>query len=141
MILDKRGRERVQTHFPKEEGQTIQSDAHLADIQEIMKSYGVHGMHAMLEQTEAQFLDISDFTDYADMMRHVKVAELEFMKLPSEIRGKFDHDVFTWLDSAHDERREAPPRTERGREGDPPPEVPAVPVVVEPVAAPGAADG
>lgn len=132
-IRDRRGRLRSdhQTTFEKE-SLTVQSDAHLADIQEILKSYGVVGMQSMLDQAEVQFMDISDFSDYATMMNHVKTAEREFMKLPSAIRGQFNHDVFTWLDSAHDERRAPSPRELREREGDPQ-EDPPVPLV-EPVA-------
>lgn len=137
--LDGRGRLRsqYQTVF-EEESLTVQSDAHLADIQQILKSYGVVGMENMLDQAELQFMDIGEFTDYADMMNHVRTAEVEFMKLPSLIRGRFDHDVMKWLDSAHDEardRRAPTERTERTRDDDEA-EVPPVPVV-EPVAAGG----
>ncbi len=128
-ILDARGRSRVQTYFDEGSSMTVQSDAHLADIQEILKSYGVVGMEQMLNVAEAQFMDVSEFTDYKTMMDHVRTAEAAFMRLPSKVREKFGHDVHTWLDSAHDERR-APSREERTREG----EVTEAPVV-EPVVA------
>lgn len=93
-----------------DESKTVQSDAHLADIQEILKLYGVVGMAASLAATEAQFADVSEFTDFADVMRHVRVAEAEFMKLPSKVREEFDHDVSKWLDAAHaEEAREEDP--------------------------------
>lgn len=137
---DARGKLRslYQTVF-KEESLTVQSDAHLADIQQILKSYGVQGLEVMLNETEAQFLDISDFEDYAGMMNHVKTAEREFMKLPSKVREKFDHSVYIWLDKAHDDRRAPSEREERERAGDPADD-PPVPVV-EPVAAAGGAAG
>lgn len=86
---------------------TIQSDAHQADIQEILKQYGVGGlMAANLAATDAQFMDVSEHTDYAELMRTVKAAESEFMKLPSKVREEFDHDVAKWLDAAHDQDKE-----------------------------------
>lgn len=102
-----------------DESKTVQSDAHLADIQEILKSYGVTGMQTSLDAAEDQFMDVSEFTDYADMMVNVRRATVEFMKLPSKIREKFNHDVFQWLDTAHDERR-AVVRSQTERDGDPP---------------------
>lgn len=131
-ILDARGKPRVQTFFEEGSSMTVQSDAHLADIQEIMKQFGVVGMAQMLQTTDAQFMDVSEFTDYADMMNHVRIAEVEFMKLPSKIREKFGHDVMVWLDSAH-ERRAPEERASRTREGDEE-EVTEVPVV-DPVVA------
>lgn len=118
--VDYRGKLRTQfqTSFKGEESKTIQSDAHLADIHEILKSAG--GLPAILGEVDAQFMDVSEFTDYADMMREVRGAELEFMKLDPKVRALFDHDVYKWLDAAH-ERRAAPEevRDERTREGDP----------------------
>lgn len=129
--MDARGRVRVQTNFEEGSSKTIQSDAHLADIQEILKTFGVQGIDQMLNITEGQFMDVSEFEDYATMMSHVRTAELEFMKLPSKVREMFDHDVHTWLDKAHDDRRAPSPREQRERAGDEA-EVPAV--AVEPVA-------
>ncbi len=126
-------RSQFQTVFGDEESKTVQSDAHLVDIQQILKNAG--GLPAMLEETDAQFMDVSEFTDYADMMREVRNAELEFYKLDPKVRALFDHDVYKWLDAAH-ERRTAPEdvRDDRTRDGDPEP-VAADPVV-EPVVAP-----
>lgn len=130
---DARGRLRSdhQTFVPEgEKSLTVQSDAHLADIQEIMKTFGVVGMDAMLNRAEGQFMDVSQFVDYATMMNHVKEAETEFMKLPSKVREMFDHDVYTWLDRAHDERRAPSEREQLGRAGDKAPD--PEPVLVEP---------
>lgn len=125
-IVDARGKKRVQTHF-KDKSMTVQSDAHLADIQEIMKSYGVLGMQQMLSATDAQFMDVSEFTDYADMQNHVREAEATFMRLPSKVREKFGHDVYNWLDAAHEDREAA--------------DVQVAPVVVPIVAPPTSVEG
>ena len=104
--LDYRGkpRSKYQTFF-LDESQTVQSDAPKADIVKILKRYKQVGIVEHLNQTEAQFRDVSEFTDFADLMRQVKDAEGEFLKLPSKVREIFDHDVAVWLDSAHDEEK------------------------------------
>lgn len=134
------GRDRVQTKNT-DPSMTVQSDAHLADIQNILKSYGQEGMK-MLDDTEMQWLDVTEFTDLADALNQAKEAEVEFMKLPSKVRGIFDHNVAVWLDTAHDEdKRDA--LVEAGFlkrkevvvvEGDPPVEPPDPPEPPEPAA-------
>lgn len=101
-VMDLRGRPGVVT-VNDGESMTIQSDAHLADIANILKGYGVGEMERMLDDTEMQFADVSEFTDFHDVMIHARIAEVEFMKLPSKVREIFDHDVAVWLDTAHDE--------------------------------------
>jgi len=87
--------------------ETIQSDAHLADIANILKTYGQQG-GALLDEAELQFGDVSDFTDFHDVMINVRAAEVQFLKLPSKVREIFDHSVEIWLDTAHDkEKRDA----------------------------------
>ncbi len=104
--IDVRGKPRVQT-VNQMPSKTVQSDAHLADITTILRQWAVGGEDS-LDVTADMFRDISEFTDYADAMRHAKVAELEFMRLPSKVREIFHHDVFEWLDTAHDkEKRDA----------------------------------
>lgn len=132
---DARGKLRIhfQTSFAGEESKTVQSDAQLASIQEILKAAG--GLPQMLDTVDAQFMDVSEFTDYSDMMREVRGAELAFMQLDPKVRALFNHDVYEWLDRAHEERRAAAPREERERDGDEPPvEVEVPPPAVEPVA-------
>lgn len=130
--LDSRGKNRVQS-INDEDSMTVQSDAHLADIGEILRSYGATGM-LDLQETAMEFGDISSFTDLADALSQAKEAEVEFMKLPSKVRGIFDHDVAVWLDTAHDkDKRDA--LVEAGfLEAPKEPEV--VEVVVEPVVPP-----
>lgn len=99
--IDSRGKDRVQT-VNNDPSETVQSDAHLADIQNIMKQYSEGGMQ-QLDETELMFRDVSEFTDFHDVMISVKEAEVEFMKLPPQVRLIFHNSVETWLDSAHDE--------------------------------------
>ncbi len=95
------GNPRVQT-VNDEPSMTVQSDAHLADIDNILASFGANGM-AQLDETALQFRDVSHFTDLADALNQAREAEMEFMKLPSKVREIFKHDVAVWLDTAHDE--------------------------------------
>lgn len=134
-ILDSRGRDRVATEN-LEPSMTIQSQADEADIGKILQKYEQVGV-LNLNKAEATFMDVSEMGDFADVARQSKVAEMEFMKLPSKIREIFEHDVANWLDAAHDpdkreklyeagflERPEEPEKVEV-------PEVAVVPVVEE----------
>lgn len=98
---DYRGKPRVQTvnNLPSK---TVQSDAHMADIREILRKFEGTGIIDHLSQVDAKFMDVSEFTDYKDLMDHVREAEATFMQLPAEIRAKFGNDVARWLDAAHD---------------------------------------
>lgn len=107
--LDYRGRPRdkYQT-MNTDPSETIQSDAHKADIKTILKKHGVTGIVEHLAQTDAQYVDVTELSDYAEVMRVTRDAEGQFMKLPPEVRELFDHDVAKWLDAAHDqEKRDA----------------------------------
>ncbi len=84
---------------------TVQSDKDAADITKILDKYKQVGIIDNLNMAEAMFKDVTEFQDFADVMRHAKLAEAEFMKLPSKVREIFGHDVATWLDTAHDEEK------------------------------------
>jgi len=105
-IVDYRGKPRVQT-INKEPSMTVQSDAHLADLNNIMANFG-QGRIDMLDDVDLQYRDVSEFTDLSDALMQARDAEIEFMKLPSKVREIFMHDVAVWLDTAHDkEKRDA----------------------------------
>ncbi len=99
--IDSRGKPRVQT-VNDGESMTVQSDAHLADIQNIMAQYAETGMES-LDEADLVYKDVSEFTDLQDAFAQAALAEIEFMKLPSKVREVFEHDVAVWLDTAHDE--------------------------------------
>lgn len=101
--LDFRGRKRSKYWSVNDQPSlTVQSDAHLADINNILAQYAAAGSD-MLDDVALQFADVSEFGDYHDVMLEVRRAEETFMKLPSKVREIFDHNVETWLDTAHDE--------------------------------------
>lgn len=106
--VDSRGKPRVQTSFEGHESMTVQSDAHMADITEILRKYKQVGIVENLNMAEMQFRDVSEFTDLKDAIDQSRLADVEFMKLPSKVREIFDHDVAVWLDTAHDkDKRDA----------------------------------
>lgn len=136
--IDSRGRERKDSQTQnKEPSLTVQSDADAADIGKILANFKRVGT-VELNKADAMFLDVSDFTDFADVQRQSKIAELEFLKLPSKVREIFNHDVADWLDTAHDEDKrdrlvaagflEAP----KAPEPEPEPAPVVAPVVVDP---------
>ncbi len=121
-ILDQRGKPRVRT-INEEPSKTVQSDRHLADITNILKSFGVEG-NDILDNIDLVFADVSELGDFTDVMLTVKEAEAKFLELPSKVRELFGHDVAVFLDTAHDkDKRDA--MVEAGFL-----EAPEVPVVV-----------
>ncbi len=87
--------------------QTIQSDKHLADINQILKDFANTGLEH-LDNVDMQFKDVSEIGDYHDVMLEVRKAEETFMELPSKVREIFGHSVEHWLDTAHDkDKRDA----------------------------------
>ncbi len=104
-FLDSRGKPRVQTMF-HDESLTVQSDAHLADINKIMGTFLDEGT-SLLDEAELVYADVSEFTDLADALHQARDAEIDFLKLPSKVREIFDHDVAVWLDTAFDDDKRA----------------------------------
>jgi hypothetical protein len=103
---DARGKPRVQT-VNDDPSETVQSDAVHTDIRHIINTYSKTGVLTSLNRAEGVYKDVAEFTDLADAFRQAKVAEEEFMKLPSKVRELFHHSVAEWLDAAHDEDKRA----------------------------------
>ncbi len=101
--VDSRGKKRVQTEF-LDDSMTVQSDAHLADINRIMARFASDGIQS-LDEADLMFKDVSEFTDLRDALDQAREAETVFMNLPSKVREIFEHDVAVWLDTAHDEEK------------------------------------
>lgn len=103
-VEDSRGFPRVQT-VNELDSETVQSDAHLADIHQIMRTFELDGLQN-LEQADLMFKDVSEFTDLADAMAQAREAEVVFLRLPAPVRLIFENDVAVWLDAAHDEEKQ-----------------------------------
>ncbi|AJK28303.1 putative minor capsid protein [Eel River basin pequenovirus] len=111
------------------ESKTVRSELVRSEIKHILAQYEQTGVIDHLANVDLQFRDVSEFTDFADLMRQTKIAEMEFMKLPSKLREVFNHDVNEWLDVAHDpEKLEAKrPQLEKLGVLDPKEPAPAAP--------------
>lgn len=76
----------------KDPSKTVQSDARQADINEIVKQFGVTGQ---LPYGNAQpvFDDFTSFpTDYHTALNYINEADGAFMELPASVRTEFDND-------------------------------------------------
>lgn len=103
-IREDTGRRRVQT-LNEEPSKTVQSDRNQAEMRSILAKYEGVGIIDHMREVDLEFRDVSEFEDFADLMRQTKVAEAEFMRLPSKLREVFGHDVEEWLDVAHSPER------------------------------------
>lgn len=77
--------------FCQDKSLTLQSQAQDADINLIVKRFGVTGMLPNIERLpiEADFVDIFDYRSAVDAVRE---AERLFMEVPADIRKRFNHD-------------------------------------------------
>lgn len=127
-VDDGRRKPRVRT-FNDEPSKTVQSEADQADIKEIIQRYEKNGVLIRPSDVDLQFRDVSEFSDFSDLMMQTKVAEAEFMRLPSKVREVFGHSVEKWLDAAHDPEKltELRPQLEKLGVIEPVPSPPAPP--------------
>lgn len=89
-------------------GLTKQEFAKDADINVLMKRYGVTGIPVNFSSAQPVFADVSKIGDFQDVLRRVNAAEVAFNGLPPELRSMFRNDAATlveWLqdDSNYDE--------------------------------------
>lgn len=78
----------------RDEGKTRQDMADDADINVIVKRFGLTGQLPVVRPKiplEADFRDAGDF-DLGSALRFVRQADAAFMAYPAEIRAKFDND-------------------------------------------------
>lgn len=100
------GEQRVQT-INNDPSMTVQSDAHLADINNILAQFAVGQGLEVLDEAKLAFLDVSAFGDYQDVMNEVLRAERTFMALHPKVRLIFNNSVEEFLDTAHDDDKRA----------------------------------
>lgn len=90
---------------------TVQADAEQADINYIVKQFGVTGG---LPYGKAQpfYDDVTDFpVDYHSAMNHIRQADELFLELPATVRAEFDNDAGNFLNALSD-----PSKADRLRE-------------------------
>lgn len=78
-----------------------QSEAAETDINRIVSQFVKTGF---LPQgfAEGVFADVSEIGDYRSAVERVRAAEVEFMKLPPQVRGRFDNDPLAFVEFAVD---------------------------------------
>lgn len=86
----------------KDESKTVQADAEAADINNIVKKFGVTGM-LPYGDLQPVYDDFTDFpVDYHSAMNYIRDADQAFLEFPAEIREKFDNDPGQFLNRLAD---------------------------------------
>lgn len=82
---------------------TVQDQAEEADINTLVKRFGLTGEIPILERVpiNADFVGLTDFKSAMDSIRE---AELAFGSLPADIRKKFNHDPGEFVAFCSDEK-------------------------------------
>lgn len=76
---------------------TIQSMSEDADINVIMKRFGITGKLPDVVRVPT-FGDFSEIRDYRSALHSVMLAEDAFMEVPADIRGRFQNDPQVFMD-------------------------------------------
>lgn len=105
---------------------TVQSDAIDADINTIVRRFGLTGMMPQAPVLPA-FKAFEDVFDFRSAMDVVLDAQRNFMELPADVRKQFENDPQQYLEFCSDEKN----RDEMKRLGllKPPPPEPTIPLV------------
>lgn len=86
----------------KDKSLTVQADAEAADINNIVRNFGLTGglPYGNLQPVYDDFSNLP--TDYHTALNIIRDADERFMEFPAEIRSKFDNDAGVFLDSLSD---------------------------------------
>lgn len=76
---------------------TVQSQAEDADINVLMRRYGLTGKMPDNPYTPT-YGDFEDITDYASALRAIRHAEEQFATIPAEVRARFGNDPQRFLE-------------------------------------------
>lgn len=77
---------------------TLQSQAQDADINVIMKRFGVSGVLPQVAVPPSYGDFDSDVMDYGSALRLIQSADKSFAQLSAQVRAKFDNDPAAFLD-------------------------------------------
>lgn len=88
----KRENNRVQIHFPEDEGRTIQSESNETDINKIMGKYRHTGIMEHVNLKTPVYADFSNATDYRAALHALNQADEIFDSLPARVRARVDND-------------------------------------------------
>lgn len=119
--------------FSGDEGKTVQSGKDDADINTIVRRFGVTGQLPQPNLTPF-YGDFSDTPDYQSALNQMRDAEDAFMSLPADLRMKFQNDPAQLWDYLHNPDLDVAEARKLGllRPEDAPPEPQLVRVVPDP---------
>lgn len=80
-----------------EDGRTVQADRAEADINELVRRFGLTG-HLPLVQVPPTYQEFSEVFDFQSAMNLINAAEASFMALPADIRGRFQNDAASFVE-------------------------------------------
>lgn len=89
----------------KEESLTDQSGREDADINCLIRKFGINSVKATPEQMEALSSISMDAMDYRESLDRIREAQEAFNDLPAEVRKEFDNDPAKYLEAFGDEKK------------------------------------
>lgn len=96
-IADRDARSRASGLTCSDPSRAVQSQKDDADINVLVKRFGVTGQLPSAVRLP-QYGDFEGIADFHDAVLAVRAAEGEFLKIPAEIRRRFDNDPQQWLE-------------------------------------------
>jgi len=84
------------------ESMTIQAQAEDADINVLMRRYGITGKMPDNPRIP-MYGDFLEVRDYRTALEAIRQADADFMEIPAEIRARFDNDPQRFLEFCSDE--------------------------------------
>lgn len=85
----------------KDKSLTLQSQAAEADINTILKRFGVTGQLPMPERLPV-FQDFAEIFDFRTALDQVREAQRLFMQVPADVRGRFQNDPQRFVEFCSD---------------------------------------
>lgn len=119
-------RNRFVVDFTGTESMTKQHYRDECDVNNIVARFkqveDVNLLESLEGYADGRYGDFSDVADYREALHQVMRAEESFMRLPPQVRSRFDNDPATFLDFCQDDKnadelismglRQAPPAAE-----------------------------
>lgn len=87
-----------------EDSLTNQSDASEADINILVKKFGITGQLPQITGLQPLYGDFTSGDDYRTMLDRVNAAREAFEQIPAHIRREFDNDPAKFVDFASDDK-------------------------------------
>lgn len=100
----KLGDDEILATFNTEESLTNQADAQEADINIIVKKYGITGQMPQVTGLTPLYGDFTNADDYRTMLEKVNAAKDAFQQIPAHIRKEFDNDPAKFVQFAADKK-------------------------------------